>query len=58
MEDRKKKLATMQMQVARMKAYREDLNDTNEDTLSLDQLIDQLESEIATIKTVIAGMEK
>lgn len=44
------RIAEMTAKIARLKAYREEINDTNDDTLSIDQVIDKLQTEIDTIK--------
>lgn len=45
-----KRIAELTAKIARLKAYREEINDTNDDTLSIDQVIDKLQSEIDAIK--------
>ena len=43
---RTQKIAQLKAKILRIKSFREELNDTNEDTLSLDQLVEQLEDEV------------
>jgi hypothetical protein len=49
MEKREKRIVEIKAKIARIVAYRDDLNDTNEDTHSLDQIIVILENELADI---------
>ena len=45
-----KKIGEIQSKIERIKRYREELVDTNDDTLSLDQVLDNLETQIADIR--------
>lgn len=50
MDNMTKRLADLTAKITRLKNYREELNDTNEDTLSIDQIIDQLECQVFSIQ--------
>lgn len=47
------KITQLTAKIEQLKAYREELNDTNEDTLSIDQLIHELERQIKSINMML-----